>query len=116
MRPLLASILIVALWAIPVFADAEERSAPDAQAAEQADGSADFLFGRPHAWVAVSGTWLMPRARGDFFKFLSDQLTIERSDFRSPAFSAAVGVPIARRFDLVGDFESGHSATQSQYR
>ena len=116
MRPLLASIFIVAFCAIPALADPEDLPARDAQAAASTDGSADFLFGRPHAWVAFTGTWLVPRASGDLFKFLSDQLTVERSDFRAPAFIGAVGVPVARRFDVVGDFEISNHAVPSEYR
>src|SRR5262249_13573980 len=43
-------------------------------------------------------------------------LTVERADFRAPAFIGAVGVPIARRFDVVGDFEISDHPVQSEYR
>jgi hypothetical protein len=116
LRPILAGTLIIALWAIPAFADPEDFPAGGAQASAPADGSVDFLFGHPHAWVAFTGTWLVPRANGDLFSFFSDQLTIKRSDFRAPAFIAAFGIPVARQLDVVGDLELSSHEVQSEYR
>jgi hypothetical protein len=116
LRSRLAGTLIVALWAIPAFANPEDRPTGETQASAATDGSVDFLFGRPHAWVAFTGTWLVPRASGDFFSFLSDQLTLKRADFRTPAFVAAFGIPIARQLDVVGDFEVSSHEVPSEYR
>jgi hypothetical protein len=113
---MLAATLIAALWAAPSFAGPQDSAPRSVQTAATTDGSADFLFGRPHAWLAITGTLLVPRADGDLFKFLSDQLTIKRSDFRTPAFTATVGVPIARQLDVVSDFEVSAHNVQSNYR
>lgn len=83
----------------------------------RAQGEApDFLFGTPKAWISLSGTWLVPRASGDLFTFVSDQLTLDRSDFRRPAFTGSFGLPLFRRFDVVGDVEISHQSIPSEYR
>ncbi len=83
----------------------------------RAQGEApDFLFGRPNAWIAVSGTWLVPRAGGDLFTFVSDQLTLDRSDFRTPAFTGSFGIPLHQHLDVVGDIEISHRVVPSEYR
>jgi len=115
-RPILAGTLIIALWATPTFANPDDRPAGAAQVSAADDDSADFLFGRPHAWVAFSGTWLVPRANGDLFSFFSDQLTLKRSDFSAPAFIASFGIPIARQLEVVGDFEVSSHEVGSEYR
>jgi len=76
----------------------------------------DFLFGEPHGWVAVRGTWLMPRAGGDLFGFLSDQLTIERTDFRTPAVVGQIGFAVSRQFSVTADLEVSEQRHGTEYR
>src|SRR5258707_8777685 len=99
MRLLFTAFLIVMCAAGPARAEDEASPAPDTQS-PTAGGGPDFMFGRPNAWIALSGTWLVPRAGGDLFTFVSDQLTIDRSDFHAPAFTGSFGIPLPRQLDI----------------
>jgi hypothetical protein len=76
----------------------------------------DFLFGRPHGWVSLNGTWLFPRASGDLFEFVGDRLTVDRSDFHARAGGGALGVSLTPRFDVVTEIDVSRHAIGSEYR
>ena len=99
-------------------AQAQDRSSPgrSQSASQTSQGGPDFLFGRPRGWVSFSGTWLAPRAGDDLFSFVSDQLTLDRSDFHASAYSVGSGVSVAPRFDVVAGLEISRHAMQSEYR
>ena len=115
MRFILTAFLVVMCGASPARAEDEVPQAAERQS-PATGGGPDFLFGRPKAWISLSGTWLVPRAGGDLFKFVGDQLTIERSDFRTAAFTGSFGVALPRRLDVVGDIEISRHAIPSEYR
>jgi hypothetical protein len=113
---LIVTAFLVALCGVGA-ARAENEPSPATEAQSPAGGGGpDFLFGRPKAWISLSGTWLVPRAGGDLFTFVADRLTLERSDFRTPAFTGSVGVALPRRLDVVGDVEIGHHVVPSEDR
>jgi hypothetical protein len=101
----------------PVCAE-EGQGAASAQSSStpRIHNSPDFLFGRPRGFVAMSGTWLFPRASGDLFTFIGDRLTIDRTDFRTVAGSGAVGIMVAPRFDVVTRLDVSAHGIASEYR
>jgi hypothetical protein len=78
--------------------------------------SPDFFIGPPRAWLTFRGSYLVPRAGGDLFAFVTEQLTLSRSDFRSRGFSSELGIVIAPRVDIVGGFDMARHAASSEYR
>jgi hypothetical protein len=76
----------------------------------------DFLFGRPRGWVAFRGSWLRPRAGGELFTFITDQLTVEKSDFSTPAMIGEVGFTITSRIQASGGVEFSRQTIGSEYR
>ena len=82
----------------------------------QAPTRQDFLFGRPRGWVGARGTWLMPRADGDLFMFVRDQLTIERNDFSTPAIEGELGFAITPRLSGAAGVEFSRQTVGSEYR
>ena len=76
----------------------------------------DFLIGAPKARLGVGGSWLMPRAGGDLFAFVGDQLTFEPSDLRSRGVVADLAVAIGPRVDLVTGVERSSRSTGTEYR
>ena len=107
-----------ALTAAGTSVQAQDRFAPSPKqsASPPSQGGPDFLFGRPRGWASLSGTWLLPRAGGDLFSFVSDQLTVDRSDFHARAVSGGVGVSLTPRLDIVTALEMSRHAIQSEYR
>jgi hypothetical protein len=79
-------------------------------------GSPDFLFGRPRGSVGVRGNWLFARAGSDWFDFVSDQLTLGKSDFNAPGFATDVSIAMGRRADAVIGFDLNRSRKASEYR
>ena len=75
--------------------------------------SADFLFRRPSATLAVRGGWAMPRAQSQIFDFTMEELVIrpgediERTDFAGPSIQGELSIRVNDRFDVKLDV--GHS-------
>lgn len=76
----------------------------------------DFLFGRPHGSLGVHGSWLLPRAGSDLFDFVTDQLTVDRGDFRARGVGLQLGVVVTPRVEAVAGVEFHKSETGSEYR
>src|SRR5215470_17640482 len=116
MRLLFAAFLIAIGVAAPALADEAPPLPAEPQSTPSPSGGPDFLFGRPRASIAFSGTWVAPRAGGDLFTFVGNQLTINRSDFRRAGFTGAVGIRITPRLDVVSDIEVSARSVGSNYR
>ena len=109
-------VALVALCATPLAplpAAAQTSSAPR-QASQHK--SPDFLFGRPRGAVTIRGSRLFARAGSDWYGFVSDQLTLDKKDFNSPAFATDVAVMLTPRLDVVGGFEFSQASRPSEYR
>lgn len=78
--------------------------------------SPDFLLGPPKARLGIRGSWLLPRADGDLFSFVSDQLTLERSDLRGRGIAADLGIVLTPRFDIVVGVDTARREVGSEYR
>jgi hypothetical protein len=99
------------------------RAADDAAVAPAAQQSPapfprtpDFLIGAPRARLSVRGSWVMPRAGGELFTFVGDQLTFEPSDLRSRGIAADLAIALGPRVDLVTGVERSRRSTGSEYR
>jgi hypothetical protein len=103
--------LALAAAAAFVLAIPHVSHADDGQAPEH-----DFLLGKPIGWFAVRGSWLVPAANGDLFKFVNDQLTIDKGDFRTAGITGEFGFALAPRVDAVVGIESGRQTVNSEYR
>ena len=113
----LAACLILAVTASRAAAADDEQQVPvQAPVAAPVTSSADFLFGAPRAWIAIRGSVLFPRAGGDLFTFVNDELTVDKSDLRSGGFGADVGAILTPSIDIVIGFDVNRNETASEYR
>ena len=80
------------------------------------NSSADFFFGPPRMWLSMRGSVLVPRASGDLFALVTDQLTVDRSDLRAGGFGADFGTVLTPSFDWVIGFDVNRNETVSEYR
>jgi hypothetical protein len=78
--------------------------------------SPDFLFGPPEGTFGVRGSWVFGRSSSDWYDFVTDQLTLERSNFNGPAFGTDFGITMTPRVDLVVGFDYSQTTTRSEYR
>jgi hypothetical protein len=114
--PLFGRILLLLGVAGLLFRPEDALAQVPAEQSAPAPSRQDFLFGRPKGWVSVKGTWLMPRAGGDLFTFVRDQLTVERSDFSTPAIEGELGFAITPRISGAGGVEFSRQTVGSEYR
>jgi hypothetical protein len=77
---------------------------------------ADFMFGRPRGTFGIRGSFVMPSEGSDIFDFVQNLLTVDKGDFRGPAFAMDVGFSVAPRLDVVGGFELTRATVHSEYR
>ena len=82
------AVLLVALAANPVTARAQETGP-------------GFLFGAPVGSFTVRGGWALARAQSDFFAFTTENLTLNRRDFSSPAIDGDFAVRVLSRTDVL---------------
>jgi hypothetical protein len=76
----------------------------------------DFLFGRPKGSFGIRSGLLFARAGSNLFDFLHRQLTIDGSDFNTPAFAVDIGGAVARHVDVLFGFEYSRATLNSEYR
>jgi hypothetical protein len=91
-------------------AAAAQRTVPERET------SPDFFFSKPRGWFAVRGGWLFPRASGDLFRFVGDQLTVDRSDFHAQAFNTEIGVTLSPRLAIEIGLDLSRRTIGSEYR
>ena len=108
---------LLVLCVVVVTAAAGSAGAQDQSRPRSHPGSTrDFLFGAPRGSVALRGSWVFARANSDLFDFVTDQLTLDTSDFNAPAIGAEVALAIGPRLEAVGGFEWSKSTAPSEYR
>jgi hypothetical protein len=103
-------------WLAGVLATCLAWPALAAAQSQEPDRDADFLFGRPHASIAVRGSWNIAAAGSDLFDFVTDQLTLDKSDFNGPGIGGEAAVALTPRLDVVGGLFFARSTSGSEYR
>ncbi len=112
---LVRSCTALILLASPAYAGGQDPSSSQ-QPNVVVPSSPDFLLGRPHASVGVRGNWFMASAGSDIYDFVSEHLTIDKSDFNSASFATDVAIYAMPQLDIVGGFEAANKEIPSQYR
>src|SRR5438552_2647831 len=85
-------------------------------AAAQSGDTPDFLFGRPRASIGLRGSWQFARAGSDLFRFVEENLTIDRKDFNAPSVAADLGIRVTERIDAVFGVDVSQKSIASEYR
>src|SRR4051794_13441352 len=96
--------------------DPAPAQAPMVAPPSASNSSADFFFGPPRVWLNIRGSILVPRASGDLFTLITDQLTVDRSDLRAGGFGTDFGTVLTPAFDWVIGFDVNRNDTVSEYR
>jgi hypothetical protein len=82
-----------------------------------AQGSGDgFLFGAPKGALRVRGGMDRARSGSDLFAFVTEQLTVNRSDFRSGTFGVDLDIALSSRVSVVAGGAVSRSKTPSEFR
>ena len=112
----IAASLLLACWPSAARAGAGDDRTQASQAPPVVDRSADFLFGRPTKSLSVRGNWLFASAGSDLFDFVTDQLTVDKSDFNAPGVGLYFSQALTPRLDVQAGYEYAKSDTPSEYR
>jgi hypothetical protein len=80
------------------------------------DRTPDFLFKRPDGWVGVRTGQFFARAASDWYRFVTNELTVDRPDFRAADLSADIGITASRRADVVAGLGFTRRSIDSEYR
>jgi hypothetical protein len=115
----LAGFVVAACLLLPAPAAAEDRQAqPHAQQAGPARSprSADFLFGRPKRSLGIRGNWFFASAGSDLFDFVTEHLTLDKTNFNSPGIGGDVAIALTPRAQLEVSVEFNRMAQGSEYR
>ena len=84
-------------------------------AAQVGDGNG-FLIGTPRGTLSLRGGWALAAARSDVFNFTTEQLTLDRGDFSSPALEADLALRLGRRTDIVFSTAVAGTKKRSEFR
>ena len=66
--------------------------------------------------VGIRAYWSRPRTESDLFAFVTDELTLSKSDFSAPGVALDVGFPVASRLDVLAGVEFDRADAASEDR
>ena len=75
-----------------------------------------FLFHAPAGTWTFRGGFAHANANSDVFAFVTDQLTVDRSDFSSPTFGTSFAIRLSGRNDIVLDASYSNASKSSEFR
>ena len=75
-----------------------------------------FLFRAPGGSWTLRGGFARPLANSDVFTFVTDELTVDRSDFSSPTFGTSLGIRLSQRNELMFDLGYARVSHSSEFR
>jgi opacity protein-like surface antigen len=89
---------------------------PTLQAEDSQDNPTGFRIRAPKIFLGGHLGLNMPRAESDLFGMITRELTLVKSDFRSPSFGFDLGVPFHPHFATVFSFDYARSSPHSESR
>ena len=92
------------LMAAPAIAEGQDQSG-SSSSTSQASPPADFRIGSPRISVGARGSWFMASAGSDIFDFVTNEFTLDKSDFNTGSFTAELGVAVNERFEILGGID-----------
>lgn len=81
--------------------------------AQSGDG---FLFKPPTVTITAHAGYAIASAGSEIFEDVTDQLTLQRSDFNSPLVGVTFSLPVSERLDVAADIFYAGSSTRSEFR
>lgn len=108
--------IVVVLLSTGAAAAEEPRANEEASADALAQAQPDFRFSVPGNSFGLRGGWTFNRAEGEIYDFLTDQLTLESSDFDAPTLAVDFSWRLSSRLDAVIGFEYSSRSKPSEFR
>ena len=76
----------------------------------------DFRFAPPRVILGFRGGWAFNRSNGEIYDFLTENLTLNDSDFDAPAFTIDVSGRATSWLDVVVGLELSQRSNKSEFR
>ncbi len=108
----IAGVLMVA----PARAADDRGRASSAADSQDPATRPDFMLGKPRGSIGIRGSWVFPRAGSDLFDFVTEQLTLDKSDFNAPGIGADLTLALTPRVDTQIGFSWNRTSAPSEYR
>ncbi len=106
---MLGSVMLV----LPAVASATPTEEPEPTGAAQGP---DFRFSSPSTTLGIRAGYAFNRAEGEIFNFLTDELTLQPSDFNAGIIAFDFGLRLSDQVDLVLGLEYSRTSKVSEYR
>jgi len=117
LRSLFAPAIFLAfLDLFPATAFGENSSGTSEQLEEAPLPRLDFQFDEPRMSLGFRGGWAFNRSKGEIYDFLTDELTLSKSDFDAPAFTFDFSWRLISWLDVVFGVEFGGREKNSSDR
>jgi hypothetical protein len=115
LRGLIVCCTALVLLVLPLTAGAQT---PSENTSTQSVSSAppDFMLGRPRAMIGMRGSFFLANANSDFFEFITEQLTLEKSSFRTGTFSGEIAFSVLPQLDIVAGLDLNKVDKNSEHR
>ncbi len=112
-------ILFISLTVPGIFAGSTALSSPpqsSRQYALEEEQDEGFQFSAPRGFIGFRIGRFFPEAKGELFDFVTEELTLERNDFRAWNLAFEGGFGITNRVDIVFGFEYMKRSKHSEFR
>jgi len=109
-----ALILVLFLGGLQLFAG--NAAAADPETGQDPSGEADFSFSSPEGFVGFRIGKFFPEADSELFDMITNELTLEKSDFQAWDIGADGGVDLHERVELIFSFDYSQRSKDSEYR
>jgi opacity protein-like surface antigen len=96
-----AAALLGPFVLLPATAFAENPNQASEEVEETPEPRLDFRFEAPRVSLGLRGGWAFNRADAEIYDFLTDQLTLEKSDFNAPAIAFDISWRLTSWLDAV---------------
>ncbi len=104
-----------ALCSLMMLVPAVALATPDDEPSGRTQGP-DFRFSSPSNTFGIRGGYAFNRAEGEIFDFLTEDLTLEPSDFDAGIIAFDFGMRLTDQIDLVFGLEYSRTSRVSEYR
>jgi opacity protein-like surface antigen len=115
-RLLVPAIFLAFLNLFPATAFGENSNEASEKIEEAPLPRLDFQFDEPRMSLGFRGGWAFNRSKGEIYDFLTDELTLSKSDFDAPAFTFDFSWRLISWLDVVFGVEVSGRQQKSEDR
>jgi len=113
---LFLSLIFLGLFAVGMAVVNPAFGQPSRQWDRDGEREEDFFFSEPKHFIGFRVGKFFPRAESELFDMVTDELTLEKDDFRAWDLALDAGFPLCERVELVFSAEYMKRTEHSEFR